>query len=228
MPFGYESLRLYADLPAEMVSHTRRRPATPGLLVGDVDLYDNAGALVARIEGFTMRKVGDDFGDELTDSGQAEDTRIHGIDPDLGGRLLLSLLVPSCPAQVCVRPHVDGVASRMTRIAGEPLPSRAGQPTAQRQAAPFVGPVPAAAEATGPESDVRNRLAKLWHNVLGIYPDDDEADFFELGGNSLSAVELVSAIQAEFGIRPSIVALFDSPSLRALADLVAQNNGTSA
>jgi phthiocerol/phenolphthiocerol synthesis type-I polyketide synthase E len=231
IPFGYQSLRLYADLPAEMVSHTRRRPDSPGLLVADIDLYDSSGALVARIEGFTMRKVGEDFAADLENSGSAEALGTHGLDPEQGGRLLLSLLGSSCPVQVSVQPHVDGVASRTTSIVGEPRLSRAERPAATRPTAPrptpsiALAPVRAGRPGTGPE--VRNRLAKLWHHILGVHPADGEADFFELGGNSLSAAELMSAIGTEFGTRISIVALFDHPSLDALAELVAaQNNET--
>jgi NAD(P)-dependent dehydrogenase (short-subunit alcohol dehydrogenase family) len=227
IPFGYQSLRLYADLPAEIVSHIRRRPDRPGLLVGDIDLFDSAGALVARIEGFTMRKVGEDFGADLENSGSAKAIGIHGIDPDQGGRLLLSLLGSSCPVQVSVRPHVDGVASGTASIVGEPRLSHAEQSAAPRPAPSIaVAPVPTGAPGTVPE--VRDRLATLWHHILGIHPADGGADFFELGGNSLSAAELMPAIQAEFGVRIGIVALFDHPSLDALAELVAaaQNDET--
>jgi acyl carrier protein len=122
---------------------------------------------------------------------------------------------------------VDGVASGTASIVGEPRLSHAEQSAAPRPAPSIaVAPVPTGAPGTVPE--VRDRLATLWHHILGIHPADGGADFFELGGNSLSAAELMPAIQAEFGVRIGIVALFDHPSLDALAELVAaaQNDET--
>ncbi|MBC3840301.1 acyl carrier protein [Streptacidiphilus sp. 4-A2] len=47
-----------------------------------------------------------------------------------------------------------------------------------------------------------------------ISSDDD---FFDLGGNSLTAVELMSQIRKHYALNLSIAALFDYPTLRTLA-----------
>jgi phthiocerol/phenolphthiocerol synthesis type-I polyketide synthase E len=57
----------------------------------------------------------------------------------------------------------------------------------------------------------------LWRGLLGPIDIPSGADFFDLGGNSLSAVELMTRVRAEFGVEIGIVALFDHPTLDALA-----------
>lgn len=62
------------------------------------------------------------------------------------------------------------------------------------------------------------RLAELWGEVLeqaGVGIDDD---FFELGGDSLSAIELVAAIAEDQGVELRVEDLIEAPTPRLLWD----------
>ena len=62
-------------------------------------------------------------------------------------------------------------------------------------------------------------LADQWAAVLGTRPDDEDADFFELGGGSLAAAQLVSRIRSrapEF----TMADVYDLPRLKQMADAV--------
>jgi non-ribosomal peptide synthetase-like protein len=62
-------------------------------------------------------------------------------------------------------------------------------------------------------------LAEQWAAVLGTRPVDERSDFFELGGGSLAAAQLVSRIRArapEF----TMADVYDLPRLRQMADAV--------
>lgn len=62
-------------------------------------------------------------------------------------------------------------------------------------------------------------LAEQWAAVLGTRPSDEDADFFQLGGGSLAAAQLVSRIRArapEF----TMADVYDLPRLRQMADAV--------
>ena len=62
-------------------------------------------------------------------------------------------------------------------------------------------------------------LAEQWLAVLGIRPADEHADFFQLGGGSLAAAQLVSRIRArapEF----TMTDVYDLPRLKRMADAV--------
>lgn len=62
-----------------------------------------------------------------------------------------------------------------------------------------------------------DRLRELWVAVLGGDAIGPDADFFDLGGNSLTAVELMSKVRAEFRVEVGVVVLFDHSSLAELA-----------
>ena len=60
-------------------------------------------------------------------------------------------------------------------------------------------------------------LAGLWREVLDVNAIDVHDDFFALGGHSLLAMQLVSRIRTSLGRTVSIAAVFEHPTLAALA-----------
>ncbi|MEV1069681.1 phosphopantetheine-binding protein [Streptomyces sp. NPDC050263] len=66
----------------------------------------------------------------------------------------------------------------------------------------------------------QTRLEKLWSARLQISPIDLHDDFFELGGDSLTAAELQSDIDREFGVEISASTLFLSPTISELAGAI--------
>jgi len=59
-------------------------------------------------------------------------------------------------------------------------------------------------------------LAGLWQDVLGTVVDGPEADFFALGGGSLSAAQLVVALRPRFP-EMTVAHLYDHPRLGSMA-----------
>ncbi len=62
-------------------------------------------------------------------------------------------------------------------------------------------------------------LAGLWNSVLGAEVSGPDADFFDLGGGSLSAAQLVTALRERVP-RITVADLYDHPRLGALAELI--------
>jgi len=67
---------------------------------------------------------------------------------------------------------------------------------------------------------VESRLAQVWRELLGVDDIDPSADFFELGGYSLLAAQLLVKIQSTFGAGISAVEVFRTPTLRAMAGAI--------
>ena len=61
------------------------------------------------------------------------------------------------------------------------------------------------------------RLAGLWRDVLGAVVEGPEADFFALGGGSLSAAQLVSAVRQQRYPQVTVADLYDHPRLGSMA-----------
>ncbi|WP_203932557.1 phosphopantetheine-binding protein, partial [Virgisporangium ochraceum] len=235
LPFMYRELTVLTALPAELHSHIRRRQdSPPGTIVADVDLVASDGTVVARVRGYTMRAVTDGSflpqpattgGPDGVDPAGADPERNGsvGIAPRVGARMLLDLLSVRTPRQVVVRPFRDAHPVPLSARAdaaggtGAPLRHPGAGPGVQPLATPAEPDRRAAPPPVAPGTDDTHRLLELWRDALGTEDLGENSDFFELGGNSLMAVELMSKIRDTFGVDLSIAALFDHPTVAALS-----------
>jgi amino acid adenylation domain-containing protein len=71
-----------------------------------------------------------------------------------------------------------------------------------------------------PRNPLERRVAALWETVLGIDEPGIHDGFFELGGQSLRAVKLLTAIKREFGISVPSREFFANPTIAWLAETV--------
>lgn len=91
--------------------------------------------------------------------------------------------------------------------------------------APAAGPADAAGT---PLTPAEARLAAIWARVLGHAPADPSAGFHDLGGDSLSAVQIGLVMEAERLPRPVIRATMEGRSLRDAAALMDEAEGPSS
>jgi amino acid adenylation domain-containing protein len=69
-------------------------------------------------------------------------------------------------------------------------------------------------------------IAHSWQEVLGTGPFSLKDDFFEQGGDSLKASQVIKQINRRFGLRLDFEDLFDFSTLEALAGYVREKLGT--
>jgi acyl carrier protein len=67
--------------------------------------------------------------------------------------------------------------------------------------------------------DVRAEAARIL-GLEGLDGSDDDTSLFELGLNSLTAVELASCLRRKLGVPVGVRTLFDAQTVSALATLV--------
>jgi len=60
-------------------------------------------------------------------------------------------------------------------------------------------------------STVENKLTEIWKLTLKVAVIDDKSNFFELGGTSLDAANVIAKIETELGVAPSIADLYETP-----------------
>lgn len=69
-------------------------------------------------------------------------------------------------------------------------------------------------------SDTEAQLAGIWAEVLGRQSVSPEEDFFDLGGDSLKATQIVSRIQRRFGVPLGIESVFAEATVQRVAMIV--------
>jgi len=74
-----------------------------------------------------------------------------------------------------------------------------------------------------PMGDIEQRLAKLWQNNLHIANIGIDDDFFDLGGHSLKALNLIQQINNSLQTSLSIQHLYQAPTIYKLANKIANS-----
>jgi thioesterase domain-containing protein/acyl carrier protein len=71
-----------------------------------------------------------------------------------------------------------------------------------------------------PRDAVERGLTQIWEKLLNVRPVGVEDNFFEIGGDSLAAIELMLTIEKEFQSRLPITALIQTPTIAGLAQVL--------
>jgi len=99
--------------------------------------------------------------------------------------------------------------------------ARAGGRTAARESAPPAKERPPLRTAyVGPRNEVEQEVAGIWAEVLGLCDVGVEDDFFDLGGNSLIATQLVSRLRGALQVNLALQDFFAGATVAAIAERV--------
>ncbi|WP_223765871.1 non-ribosomal peptide synthetase/type I polyketide synthase [Corallococcus sp. AS-1-6] len=85
---------------------------------------------------------------------------------------------------------------------------------------PDVSPVapPPPGRDDAPRGDIEERVAALWRDRLGLEFVGRHDDFLELGGNSLTAAQLLNQLREAFGVNLPLAVLFEAPTVAGIAE----------
>jgi amino acid adenylation domain-containing protein len=117
---------------------------------------------------------------------------------------------------------------RMAAAPGEPLRTLLRSipaeevPHVRPAALSRVAPASATEAADDPVGEV---LAALWADVLGLERVGRQDDFFQLGGHSLAATELVTRVREAFQVDLPLRCLFEAPTVAGMSVEIARRKG---
>lgn len=89
-----------------------------------------------------------------------------------------------------------------------------------RKALPTATAAPVESSPGGADSDVTRELLAIWAEVLGtpdVGPDDD---LFDLGGHSLTIIQIGVRIRERFDVELDFDVFFDTPTVTGIARVV--------
>ncbi len=252
LPFTYERLRILDDMPRKVYGYARYKEeesASRETINFDLRLMDEQGRGIIEIENFTQKQVRDPASEiralsdvkiatrdgEPKQPGTAsvavagargrssDDLEIYqGSIPPLEGleafdRILKARIEP----QVIVCPQdLQLTFEQAAKASGEQLLNaiKAQEkprvvPADIRQHSPYVPP----------QNDAERKITQIWQDVLGIEQVGIHDSFFELGGSSLFAIQVLSRLRKEFNVEVPPAMIFEGATISALAKLLTQD-----
>ncbi|UCH92161.1 MAG: amino acid adenylation domain-containing protein [Candidatus Aminicenantes bacterium] len=78
---------------------------------------------------------------------------------------------------------------------------------------------------TAPGTETEKKLAKIWEEFFGFHQMGIHDDFFQLGGDSLKAMVIISKIHRESGVDVPVGEFFTRPTINQLAQYITQHAG---
>jgi acyl carrier protein len=107
-------------------------------------------------------------------------------------------------------------------VAMDALPTTvSGKLDRRRLPEPDWSQAAATRQFVAPQTAVEQKLADIWREILSVEQIGVLDDFFQLGGNSLLALRLVSRVRRAFSVELPLVTLFAAPRLGDLAARIA-------
>jgi len=103
------------------------------------------------------------------------------------------------PSQFVVLDKLPLTARGKVDYSALPLPSSSQRSVIE----PFVEP----------RTPFETAISVIWKEILNVDRIGIHDDFFELGGHSLSLMRVAAAIDQKLGIRPSLRALYEAPTV---------------
>jgi acyl carrier protein len=99
------------------------------------------------------------------------------------------------------RKNEDGATSEVVRHERPPLPN------------PYVAP----------ETELEQRIAAVWQTVLGFEQIGVEDNFFDLGGDSLVAIQVASRLKEALNMDFPVAKLYQALTVRSLAHVLSES-----
>ncbi|MCY1081084.1 type I polyketide synthase [Archangium lansingense] len=226
LPFGYGRLRFLGPIPRRIHAHARylEQAGSDGeTLAFEAVLMDEQGRVVAEVERLTQKRVNDPAAELRAlatseqeaepSTGRPENER-QEILPHEGVAALERLLAARVMPQVVVSVRdLRATQERTDEVVRERIAEAVGGPSAESGLQPRPG-LKTAYEA--PRNELEQKLAAAWQEVLGIEGIGVHDDFFELGGDSVMAIQIMAKGSRQ-GLQLNPEQFFQSSTIAQLA-----------
>ncbi|MDQ3942204.1 MAG: amino acid adenylation domain-containing protein, partial [Actinomycetota bacterium] len=138
-----------------------------------------------------------------------------GRSPEIRRRLQESLPHYAIPA-VFVELEALSLQDTSGKVDRRQLPSPPARAASTREPVELAHTL----STDAPRHEKEALLVRIWEDVLGLEEGDvrRDDDFFDIGGHSLAAAQLVSSVDGAFGVRLSMRAFLENPTVEGMCD----------
>jgi len=77
-------------------------------------------------------------------------------------------------------------------------------------------------DKTTVQSDPKQQVTQIWEGLLGVSPIAPDQNYFDLGGDSILAVQMFAQIEKVFQVKLPVATLFEAPTIGDLAEILSR------
>jgi acyl carrier protein len=237
LPHSYGQVVVRGPMPARMWSHLRfRNSASAEVIVADVSLIDDSGREFVTINDYVLRRIDPDAVHatvsaepasaadpstvDATDTPGDTAAGRAGIRPADGAEALARLMATPLGPQVVVT--AIALPEYLAEIGGFTSDAVEGLASSSVTTAGSAPARPRPDSYVAPRTDLEATVVGLFSEVLGGEAIGVEDEFFDLGGNSLVAVQLIALIRKRIQVKLPMRSLFEEPTAAGVARLIEQ------
>ncbi|MCU0286951.1 MAG: SDR family NAD(P)-dependent oxidoreductase, partial [Acidobacteria bacterium] len=247
VPFSIKKIRVFADIPRLILSQATYLNDIKGDIKGDrqkfqpkqaldfdISIIDEKGNVLMDFQQFTFLKVsGESMGGSHISTSSQKDMQgsqasqanqpAHlkdAIRPYEGVEIFKRILSSQWDvAQVII--STRDLLSRLEENKHVLSPYIQEENLEEDKNIQSANPRPELNSAyTPPGNHTEQRLANIWQEFFGIRNIGIEDDFFELGGDSLKALTIISKIRKDFNADVSMTDFFTAGNIKGLAEII--------
>ena len=78
-----------------------------------------------------------------------------------------------------------------------------------------------------PQTELEEQLANIWRDVLAVERVGTHDNFFEIGGDSMLAIQMLSIVRAQLNSDVTLRDVFSRPCVADMANHLQQQGGTN-
>ncbi len=170
------------------------------------------------------REVGMGARAEVSDevAGEHRENLRHAIAPQEGAEALRRALDWGMPQVVVTSRDLQASIERNRKLKVSGVLSGRAQGRQGRAAHPRP---PLATAYVAPRGEAETELAGIWQDLLGLEAVGVHDVFFELGGDSLLATQMITRIRRIFQVQLTLASIFDAPTVAGLAEVMESQEG---
>jgi len=226
LPLGYGSLRIHGELPPRLYCHARFRDEKSldrETMAFDLTLMDERGQVRVEAERLMQKRVKDPGAEirNLANLAQAEQALAaperQEILPTEGVQALERILAARVTSQVVV--SVRDLQATLERT-DEVVRERVLEAASQMRSAGDLQPRPSLKTPyVAPRNELEEKIASAWQQVLGIDRIGVDDNFFDLGGDSVQAIQII-AKGNQMGLQLNPQQFFQYSTVAELAEML--------
>lgn len=225
LPISYGKITYLAPLEADCYVHVALKhpfKQDDATIMMNITFYSASGEVLLTLENYALIKIGADNPVATASEGSG---RINIPDVELSDKDILYQEGVSSVQRLMQNIELEQVVvatSDLGQLIRETIPEKTvaefdTDPSASEEghSRPELS-----VDYVEPSNDVEREIVKVWQSILGIVGIGVKDNFTELGGNSLLAVQVISAVSELFEIDIRVDLFYQDQTVSGLANLV--------